>query len=137
MTDNDIIKALECCVGGECADCCFDEQTACKENLLYGAIAFINRQKADIELKTMDVESLTNERNALKEMVEEQVAEIKELNAMHKASQRINVDLLRQIKEVKIETSIEFAKRMKEKLWLGSDLLMVDSVLEGMVGDVE
>ena len=130
MKDNEIIKALECCVGGECADCCFDEQTACKENLLYGAIAFINRQKADVE-------RLTNERNALKEMVEEQVAEIKELNAMHKASQRINVDLLRQIKEVKIDTSIEFAKRMKEKLWLGSDLLLVDSVLEEMVGDVK
>lgn len=36
-----IIKALECCIEGECDGCTYDEQTACKEYLLHDALALI------------------------------------------------------------------------------------------------
>ena len=48
MTDNDIIKALECCRDGDCKNCTFDE---CTTGLLDKGIALdlINSQKAEIE----------------------------------------------------------------------------------------
>ena len=47
MTDNEIIKALECCVNGEdCPNCPLQEQFAdCKP--MTGALDLINRQKAE------------------------------------------------------------------------------------------
>ncbi len=49
MTDNEIIKALECCCVSECDECPYDEQTACVEIMKEGALALINRQKAEVE----------------------------------------------------------------------------------------
>ena len=49
MTDNDIIKAFECCICDECESCPHDEETACVENLHQEAIDLINRQKAEIK----------------------------------------------------------------------------------------
>lgn len=49
MTDNEIIKALECCCVSECDECPYDEQTACVEIMKDGALALVNSQKAEIE----------------------------------------------------------------------------------------
>lgn len=52
MTDNEIIKALECCNGwdGRCLNCPLNrEGTNCKEKLNSYAFDLINRQKAKIE----------------------------------------------------------------------------------------
>lgn len=56
MTDNEIIKALECCTSdwSPCmADCKYDADVVnsqeCMENLMRDALALINRQKAEIE----------------------------------------------------------------------------------------
>ena len=55
MTDNEIIKALECCNGwdGRCLNCPLNrEGTNCKEKLNSYALDLINRQKEEIkELK--------------------------------------------------------------------------------------
>lgn len=49
MNDNDIIKALECCINGKCAECPL-EKMACSETVaMQYALALINRQKAEIE----------------------------------------------------------------------------------------
>lgn len=50
MTDEQIIKALECCrYGGRCEECpCFDIPN-CKALANDNALALINRQKAEIE----------------------------------------------------------------------------------------
>lgn len=53
MTDNEIIKALECCstYKGKCTDCpafVKVDRSNCKQ-VLFGAIEIINRQKAEIE----------------------------------------------------------------------------------------
>ena len=58
MTDNEIIKALECLAGTEimCKDCSFSRFEsrgfACKKNVSTAAIDLINRQKAEIERLT-------------------------------------------------------------------------------------
>ena len=61
MTDNEIIKALECCtrgrmIGGKipCTDCPYDKfnaeyNIACSPRLMKDAFDLINRQKAEIE----------------------------------------------------------------------------------------
>ena len=49
MTDNEIIKGLECCCASECDECPYDEQTACVEYVKEGTLDLINRQKAEIE----------------------------------------------------------------------------------------
>ena len=56
MTDNDIIKALECVVSGDvyCIDCKYhtDLIPRCKRQAAKDAIDIINRQKAEIERLT-------------------------------------------------------------------------------------
>ena len=60
MTDNEIIKALECCLlsneqqESRCEDCPMEVSHAiCQELLAFHALDLINRQKAEIEdLKT-------------------------------------------------------------------------------------
>lgn len=53
MTDNEIIKALECCKNGQCADCpriyTPYEIFRCKEDLISNALDLINRQQAEVE----------------------------------------------------------------------------------------
>ena len=60
MTDNEIIKALECCVASNCGDCTiFNNKEIrrvpgrCVQTLEKNALDLINRQQAEIErLKT-------------------------------------------------------------------------------------
>lgn len=52
MTDDDIIKALECCKGGLecCKDCPVKEHhDDCSDALNFGSLSLITRQKAEIE----------------------------------------------------------------------------------------
>lgn len=53
MTDNEIIKALECCnkpLGeNSCTECAFYHSGRCSHNMLKAALDLINRQKAEIE----------------------------------------------------------------------------------------
>ncbi len=67
MNDNDIIKALECCINGKCAECPL-EKMACSETVaMQYALAFINRQKADkiiAERKEKDARALFKDATA-------------------------------------------------------------------------
>lgn len=52
MTDNEIIKALECCTKIGCSNCPLyaPEQTGtCVKRVMLSSLDFINRQKAEIE----------------------------------------------------------------------------------------
>ena len=55
MTDEQIIKALECCIGqeGNC-DECPQHSRDCVDDLLKTALDLINRQKAEIERVTAE-----------------------------------------------------------------------------------
>ena len=127
MTDNEIIKALECCSTGETYDDC--EKNGCplylgitmgckyidKENQLYSdALDLINRQKAEIEkLKGSTIVS----------------------NIME--SQRIK-------REAKAEAYKEFAERLNEKAQIADcfdsynmvvGTHFIDNLLKEMVGE--
>jgi hypothetical protein len=83
MNDNEIIKALECCICDECEDCPCDEEPACIENLHQEAIDLINRQKAEIERLNspyeMQVEASKKLENSIKaEAVKEFAERLKE-----------------------------------------------------------
>ena len=80
MTDNEIKKALECCINDDC-DNCPDTFGNCEHNAMRKALDLINRQQAEIERldaigtrlsdicteQDVEIEGLkkeTNERNA-------------------------------------------------------------------------
>ena len=49
MTDNEIIKALECCIDCDCTDCPCNTREGCKDIDYEAMLDLINRQKAEIE----------------------------------------------------------------------------------------
>ena len=56
MTDNEIIKALECCDYYKCFSCPLRRDNNCLYNLRNYAIDIINRQKAEIERLNAELE---------------------------------------------------------------------------------
>ena len=77
MTDNEIIKALECCNKpireNSCTECVFYHSGKCSNNMLNAALDLISRQKAIIE-KSEKVEHFADK------TIETANAEIKRLN---------------------------------------------------------
>ena len=50
MTDNEIIKALECCfLNRNCNGCSLSDKPRCLKVAVLGAIDLINRQQAEVE----------------------------------------------------------------------------------------
>ena len=69
MTDNKIIKALECCMYDDydyCKECLYRKNKPCQENLIRDALNLINRQKAEIERQREYIELLDIEHEAIK-----------------------------------------------------------------------
>ena len=64
MTDNEVIKALECCSRWEltkdCSECAYESSDGiCRENLFSDTLDLINRQKAEIERLNKEVDRLS------------------------------------------------------------------------------
>lgn len=100
MTDKEIKKALECCSTyitlEECAwsDCPFVTEKGCSlelDELQKLSLDLINRQEAENEINTMDIDSLERERDALQEMIIEQKAQLEKKD--------IEIDILIRKKE--------------------------------------
>lgn len=66
MTDNEIIKALECCINDDC-DNCPDTFGNCEHNAMRNALDLINRQKAEIERLHSEVKEKTETIDFLKD----------------------------------------------------------------------
>ena len=49
MPDNEIVKALECCILGDCQGCFYGDtdQRHCKDDLIQNALDLINRLQAE------------------------------------------------------------------------------------------
>lgn len=83
MTDNEIIKALECCStdGRTCEECPYNEQTTdenfCDEKLQADALDLINRQKAEIERLNEKIKSIYKEMERIAKMTVE--TDVKEM----------------------------------------------------------
>lgn len=75
MTDNDAIKALECCIKSECSKCPL-KRSFCSENVaMEYALDLIKRQKAEIE-QFADIGKLYSEIKA--EVIKEFAERLKE-----------------------------------------------------------
>lgn len=106
MTDEHIIKALECCIAKEncegisCEICPYDKVYDCKEEMLQNVLDLINRKKAEIE--------------SLKQIVYEDSKEIIELH-------RRIVFWQENLRSSKSEAIKEFAERLKKEIRLDDD----------------
>lgn len=81
MTDNDIIKALECCLEGKsesCLKCVFrlTPYPACKTLVEKHALDLINRQKAEIEHTNQLLEAAAAGQETLQKHMKSLIAEI-------------------------------------------------------------
>ena len=154
MTDNEIIKALECCTtkGASCKNCpafVKVDRSNCKKAFL-GALDIINRQKAEIEVLEARI-GVYETCNARKdEAIRGLEAEIERLNNITSASAiGIMADIAievekkkpRFIHEIKAEAIKEFAEKMKEKIRTLDRIIVisedVDSIAKEMLGEKE
>ena len=87
MTDNEIVKALECCIKDDC-DNCPDTFGNCEHNAMRNALDLINRQKAEIEMLREGIRFERERVNAIPNL----------------------------IKNAKPEAIKEFAERLKERV---------------------
>lgn len=150
MTDNEIIKALECCVNNGyptgCQDCPYRGED-CNEMLDADALSLINRQKVDYEDLQEQFRHLDIECERLEKANESQKAEIERLQNdlaqtedAYKTVHEMNGAYARKIDFAKAEAIKEFAERLKEKATQGGafgyvDCYEIDNLVKEMVGD--
>ena len=79
MTDNEIIKALECCAGDDGCDVCpmYKPSSECITELQGKALDLINRQKAENERLNKEVNKQQLRRQIRRQMYRSTVEEIK------------------------------------------------------------
>lgn len=85
MTDNDIIKAMQCVIGydASCSECAYQKALrfpSCRNMCAKNALDLINRQKAEIEKLNIELQAMRSAANSLKMHYEESQAEIERLN---------------------------------------------------------
>lgn len=148
MTDNEIVKALECCVDWcgnvSCWDCPLKNTGCIHFDKLKETLDLINRQKAEIFKEKNKNSKLRNERNRLKAEVERLTAE---RDAMHQDVIAAE-EYAWQCKTAKAEAYKEFAdlsiKRICEQVSAPTPSesyvvercnQVIDNLLKEMVGD--
>ena len=102
MTDNEIIKALECCTEGEdCTHCpLIKEIPYCSDDIMVGALNLIKRQQAEIERLNSANDKNFSQWHILSEKTKQHYA-----------------DLYNEAKYLlKVEAIKEFADRLKNKI---------------------
>lgn len=117
MTDNEIIKALECCKATSCSICpCFKNNLGivlCQSDLTNSALNLINRQKTEIDKLKIEICALSEKRitfperlkivkhareHAIKEFAEKLKKEVDFVDTTRKLKQTIN-DLVKEMTE--------------------------------------
>lgn len=111
MTDNEIIKALECCSNAayHCEECPFYvRKEDCEVELPEEALDIINRQKAEIERLEKELKAMRGAANSYK-------SELKKLNDYNLNLITANTALSNEILEIRTEATKEFAKALIDK----------------------
>lgn len=106
MNDNEIVKALECCMGmieGECEECPMCNKEYCKDALMGYSRNLINRLQADQE-------ALINGQESLQKYIADLQAEIERLQGVIDSF----TDIGKLYSEIKSEARKEFAERLCE-----------------------
>ena len=158
MTDNEIIKALECCgINQNCKGCYFDTHESgdiCAREVVKNAFDLINRQQAEIErlkidkaLLRQDVNADSAEIRALRRKLDDRCWDFCSISGCEGASNdcwktcpdsRYN--------KIKNEAVKEFAERLKElytsefisddfHFAVGAIKQNIDDIMREMVGD--
>ena len=144
LKDNEIIKALKCCIGDtegkNCFDCPLYEIEDCQAHMYLNSLDLINRQQAELKvsnealnnsiklnnrLETQNKElsetihNLTIEKDALFDKSEELKAEVERLNALVKTKNKLIEGLDQSISYVYDRAIKEFAERLKKRIYKG------------------
>ena len=165
MTDNEIIKALECCINSKfgCDEkCLFFDKDYGLAGCLQKFLDLINRQKAEIDILIRKKETLQdevaelqakNERltekvEALGDPIESAQYELFELREENRELHKICNQAIKTYKETKAEAIKEFAERLKDKTSYAKDVFdyteklvvnveEIDNLVKEMVGDTD
>ena len=121
MNNTEIIKALECCIRGECGDCPVERECGCEEYLHQEAINLISHQKAGIEGLSANIKTFENV-----------------IKRCFLQATGVDID---PFAEIKAEAYKEFAERWKAEVVTGVHYLGVfvdiDNLVEEMVGELQ
>lgn len=136
MTDNEIIKSMQCVIGKEmlCSECTYQKVLpfpSCRMMCAKNALDLVNRQKIESNKYRNRVQSQKGEITRLHKKVEEltaeleeQKAEIERLNEKITAKDESNYYFMGQLRlarekllTAKFEAIKEFAERLKEKCY--------------------
>ena len=120
LTDNEIVKALECCTsnrGGDCNKCYFrlrerKSSIFCVNELICSSLDLINRLQADCE----------------------------NYKALYEGLKAEHIETIKAIKHYKAEAYKEFAERLKEEQYLSIVAMVVsveaiDNLLKELAGE--
>ena len=150
-TDEQIVKALECCSGigdAKCVDCPYHDAERCAEASATDAIDLINRQKAEIAVLITAVDNSTKEFLKLHDEYQDQKKEIERLS--HKCEDcagcvQWNCDC----SIIKTEAIKEFAERLHKGIddfrdkremvmlpYTESALLIVERKIDNLVAEM-
>ena len=119
MTDNDIIKALECCANCEnCSyettNCILAKEMECRSLLAQNALDLITRQQAELENLKVENQSLRSAANSLKMHYEEAQAEIDSLRAdLKRACAEIDDAKICKYSFIASSSILDFAERLR------------------------
>lgn len=131
MTDNDVVKALECCSVnpmGYCKECpLLNDFSPCGITLTRNALDLINRQKAELERKDIEIDILIKKKEALRDEVAELKAEVERLENAYK-----QCAWERDAFSDNAEAIKEFAEKLKE--YFPSIAKAIDHTAEELIG---
>lgn len=144
MTNNEIIKALECCAGDDGCDVCpmYKPSSECITELQGKALDLINRLQADKE-------ALIAGQETLQKALAEKAAEVERLKndcfCISNERDAIGDCLNEAVEEAKAEAIKEFAERLKteQSFYDGQETRIyltekdLDNLVKEMVGDAE
>ena len=110
MTDNEIIKALECVMGNDvnCSECTYQKVLpfpSCRMMCAKNALALINRQKAEIENLQKNIDGL-------------------------------NIFTTNHIKVVRLQAIKEFAEKLKNCFAISRDYLDIINIIDNLVKEM-
>jgi hypothetical protein len=144
MTDEQIIKALECCIPTNCLLCPYDDN-GCLKGLHKGSLDLINRQKAEIErLRTKsneqeyDLELLKQEKRVVRaEAIKEFERTVRiEINEAIETNRRAKQQRVERLNAKGIVYDDEFCSYCDGKLHALCGIAeFIDNLVKEMVGE--
>jgi hypothetical protein len=123
VTDNDIIKALECCSNENtgCLDCSYIGKISCAFDLRKDALDLIKRKDAEIEKLNVELVGIRGACESYRIHYDVAQAEIERLQ---KEKAKLHQLIPKMIKEAKSEAYKEFAELVKTEFYKEFDELI-------------